>query len=211
MAAQGVDGLRSLPDQKRSDPKDHRYPLGFFALHGHEAHRRALRGFTNCLGVGSIILLPLDEVIHLGGQEALGSAAASSATPPDPRRRPMNLKTFFARSSPTVVISDMTALLCGSPQTHLGTSMPSEGGHIVRADQQHTGADISIDIPTKGTTGVVREPREKVAKCGRISTPLARPPPFCRAVVGRRPRMIRRGDPVVRGKDRLDCCENQNV
>ncbi|NHB76682.1 hypothetical protein G8O29_07990 [Rhodobacter sp. M37P] len=27
----------------------------------------------------------------------------------------------------------MTVLLCGSSQTHLGTSMPSGGGHIIRA------------------------------------------------------------------------------
>jgi hypothetical protein len=32
-----------------------------------------------------------------------------------------------------VIISDMTALLCGSSQTHLGTSMPSGGGHIINA------------------------------------------------------------------------------
>ncbi|WP_051645233.1 helix-turn-helix transcriptional regulator [Labrenzia sp. DG1229] len=35
-------------------------------------------------------------------------------------------RTCLARSSPTVIISDITALLCGSIQTHLGTSMPSE-------------------------------------------------------------------------------------
>jgi len=32
-----------------------------------------------------------------------------------------------------VAISDMTVLLYGSSQTHLGTSMPSGGGHIIRA------------------------------------------------------------------------------
>ncbi|RJL16530.1 hypothetical protein, partial [Paracoccus siganidrum] len=42
--------------------------------------------------------------------------------------------TFFAKSSPTVIISDMTALLCGSLQTHLGTQMPSGGGHSIRED-----------------------------------------------------------------------------
>jgi hypothetical protein len=34
-----------------------------------------------------------------------------------------------------VVISDMTALLCGSSQTHPGTAMPSGGGHIIKAMQ----------------------------------------------------------------------------
>jgi len=32
-----------------------------------------------------------------------------------------------------VIISDMTAPLCGSSQTHLGTQMPSGGGYIIRA------------------------------------------------------------------------------
>jgi hypothetical protein len=32
-----------------------------------------------------------------------------------------------------VVISDITVLRCGSSQTHLGTSMLSGGGHIIRA------------------------------------------------------------------------------
>ncbi|TDE35110.1 cation-translocating P-type ATPase, partial [Antarcticimicrobium sediminis] len=40
---------------------------------------------------------------------------------------------FFARSSPTVIISDMTALLCGSSKTHLGTQMPSGGSYIINA------------------------------------------------------------------------------
>jgi hypothetical protein len=69
MAAQRIDRLRPLPDQKFSDPKDRRCLLGFFALYGHEAHRRALRGFTNGLGVSSSILLPLDEGLHIGGRD----------------------------------------------------------------------------------------------------------------------------------------------
>jgi len=32
-----------------------------------------------------------------------------------------------------VIISNMTALLCGSSQTHLGTEMPSADGYIIRA------------------------------------------------------------------------------
>jgi hypothetical protein len=28
---------------------------------------------------------------------------------------------------------DVTVLLCGSSQTHLGTEMPSGGGHIIKA------------------------------------------------------------------------------
>ena len=41
-----------------------------------------------------------------------------------------------------VLISDMTVLLCGSTQTHLGTSMPSGGGHIISPLQTtHQGPD----------------------------------------------------------------------
>ncbi|WP_210134478.1 hypothetical protein, partial [Pseudotabrizicola sediminis] len=35
-----------------------------------------------------------------------------------------------------VIISDMTAPLCGSIQTHLGTHMPPGGGYIINADQR---------------------------------------------------------------------------
>jgi hypothetical protein len=35
--------------------------------------------------------------------------------------------------SPTVIVSDMTVPLCGSSKTHLGTKMPSWGGHIINA------------------------------------------------------------------------------
>lgn len=47
--------------------------------------------------------------------------------------RAMQLKHIL---SPTVIISDMTVLLCGSSQTHLGTPMPSGGGHIINASQK---------------------------------------------------------------------------
>jgi len=46
---------------------------------------------------------------------------------------PYTWNTFFARSSPTLIISDMTAPLCGSLQTHLGTSDAVGGGHIINA------------------------------------------------------------------------------
>lgn len=69
MATQGVDGLRALPDQKLSDQKDHRCSLGLFALHGHEAHGRALCCFADRLCIGGIILLALDEGLDVGGRD----------------------------------------------------------------------------------------------------------------------------------------------
>ena len=44
-----------------------RRPLGLLTLHRHEAHRRALRRLADGLGIGSIILLALDERLHIGG------------------------------------------------------------------------------------------------------------------------------------------------
>ncbi len=69
MAPQGVDGLCALPDQKLPDPKDHRCSLGLFALHGHEAHRRALCCFADRLCVSGIIFLALDEGFDVGGRD----------------------------------------------------------------------------------------------------------------------------------------------
>ena len=53
---------------------------------------------------------------------------------------PMRLKHILRQIEPdrepkvrAAIISDMTVLLCGSSQTHLGTPMPSGGGHIIRA------------------------------------------------------------------------------
>jgi hypothetical protein len=69
MAPQGVDGLRPLPDQKLSDPKDHCCSLGLFALDGHEAHRRALCCFADRLCVSGIIFLALDEGLDVGGRD----------------------------------------------------------------------------------------------------------------------------------------------
>jgi hypothetical protein len=46
---------------------------------------------------------------------------------------PFGWNTVFTRSSPNLIISDMTVLLCGSSQTHPGKLRPSGGGHIIRA------------------------------------------------------------------------------
>jgi len=55
---------------------------------------------------------------------------------------PCAWNTFFARSSPTVIISDMTILPRGSSRTHLGTLTPSGGGgHIIKATPTDTNHD----------------------------------------------------------------------
>ena len=60
LSARRVDRLRALPDQKLADAEEHRCPLGFFTLHGHETHRRPLHSLANRLGIRRIILLALD-------------------------------------------------------------------------------------------------------------------------------------------------------
>jgi hypothetical protein len=57
-----------------------------------------------------------------------------------PRRRPAGIAAT-GTNGPTVTIPDMTAPRRGSSQIHLGTSMPSGSGHIIRAgsDQKRHG------------------------------------------------------------------------
>ncbi|WP_211657474.1 hypothetical protein, partial [Paracoccus alcaliphilus] len=50
--------------------------------------------------------------------------------------------------------SDMTALLCGSSQTHPGTQMPSGGGYTINAhrlvDRYHAGKRVLVsDFPVE--------------------------------------------------------------
>ena len=46
----------------------------------------------------------------------------------------MSLKHIRRHVEPDCVISDITVLLYGSSQTHLGTEVPSGGGHIIEGD-----------------------------------------------------------------------------
>ena len=46
-----------------------RAPSRLSALHGHEAHGRALSGFVDRLGVGHVVLLALDERRHVGWRD----------------------------------------------------------------------------------------------------------------------------------------------
>src|SRR5829696_7724329 len=53
--------LGALPDEEIARPEDHGRRLLRLALHGDEPHDRPLGGFADCLGVGHVVLLPLDE------------------------------------------------------------------------------------------------------------------------------------------------------
>jgi hypothetical protein len=88
MAPQGVDGLSALSDQKLTDQKDHRCPLGLFAFCGHETDGWAPCCLADCLRISSLILLALDEGLDLGrGDEPnfvlqLADLAAPVVIPP---------------------------------------------------------------------------------------------------------------------------------
>ena len=65
MAPQRVDRLRPLAYQKIARTEQHPSGLLLFRLHGHEAHGRALCCLGGRLRVGHIVLLTLDEWLHV--------------------------------------------------------------------------------------------------------------------------------------------------
>src|SRR5215217_1904163 len=50
-----------VPDEEIARPEDHGRGLLRLALHGDEPHGRPLGGVADCLGIGHVVLLPLDE------------------------------------------------------------------------------------------------------------------------------------------------------
>src|SRR3954449_1233653 len=67
VTAQGVDTLRPLPYQQVAGPEHNSVRLLCLVLHRHKAHPRPLRRFANRLSIRHIILLPLDEGLHVSG------------------------------------------------------------------------------------------------------------------------------------------------
>ena len=67
--AQSVDGLGTLADEEVSGPEDHGGRLLRLALYGHEAHGRPLGGFADRLGIRHVVLLALDERLHVGRRD----------------------------------------------------------------------------------------------------------------------------------------------
>lgn len=69
VTAQGVHELRALTDQQVPGPEDHAACLLLAALHRHEAHGRPLSRLADRLGVGRVVLLALDEGLHVGRRD----------------------------------------------------------------------------------------------------------------------------------------------
>jgi hypothetical protein len=61
MAADRIDDLGPLTDQKITSAKHNGGSLLLLALHRHKTHGRSLCGFADRLRIGRIILLPFDE------------------------------------------------------------------------------------------------------------------------------------------------------
>jgi hypothetical protein len=69
MPAKGVDALRPLPHQQVAGPEHEGVRLLRCGLHRHEAHARPLRRLADRLGVGRVVLLPLDEGLDVGRRD----------------------------------------------------------------------------------------------------------------------------------------------
>jgi hypothetical protein len=65
MTSQSIDDLGPLPHQEIPRPEHESGGLGLLAFGRHEAHGRALGRFTDRLRIGGIVLLALDEGLHV--------------------------------------------------------------------------------------------------------------------------------------------------
>jgi len=65
MPAQRVDHLSALADEHLPRAKQHGAGLLIFRLHGDKAHGRAQRRLHDRLGVRHVVLLTLDEGLHI--------------------------------------------------------------------------------------------------------------------------------------------------
>ena len=83
-------------------------------------------------------MTPVDGLIRLNRRPRTGAAVIRSTVRLTRRAgQPILPLTGRPLGECRVIISDMTVLLCGSSQTHLGTLMPLGGGHIIRAKDWH--------------------------------------------------------------------------
>jgi len=76
VASQRIDQPRALADEALVGSEGHRSCLMFGAFHRHAMHGRAQHGFGDRRGVCRIVLLPLDERLHIDGQNRSDIVAA---------------------------------------------------------------------------------------------------------------------------------------
>ena len=78
MSAQGVDGLRSLPNQEASGLERHLTGLALNRFNGNEAHSRAEHRFAYGLGIDRICFAALDIGLHIGRRNQSGIMTETS-------------------------------------------------------------------------------------------------------------------------------------
>lgn len=72
ISTQGVDHPGALANKHLSRAKQHRAGLLLFRLHRDEAHGWTQRCLDNRLGIGSIVLVTLDEGLHMDRRDQAG-------------------------------------------------------------------------------------------------------------------------------------------
>src|SRR4051794_30220622 len=90
--AQGVDALRPLPHQQVAGPEHNSVRLLCLVLHRHKAHPRPLRRFADRLSIRHVILLPLDEGLHVSGGDQPHRVAQLAKLPRPVVRPPTSLQ-----------------------------------------------------------------------------------------------------------------------
>src|SRR3954467_14541411 len=83
VTAERVDGLRALADQKIPRAEHDGGGLLVRTLEGNKAHRGPLSGLADRFGIGHVVLLPLDERLHVRRRDQLHRVAKlGDLTPP---------------------------------------------------------------------------------------------------------------------------------
>ena len=67
--AKSVDALGALTHQEITGSEHDAVRLLLFGLDRNEAHGRSLGRFTDCLCIGGIVFLPLDERLDIGRRD----------------------------------------------------------------------------------------------------------------------------------------------
>src|SRR4051794_16005362 len=75
MASQGIDGLGALANQQVSRAEHDGSGLRLLTFHGHEAHGGPLGGLADRLSIGHVVLLSLDERLHVRRRDQLHRVA----------------------------------------------------------------------------------------------------------------------------------------
>src|SRR5208283_2931066 len=91
MTAQRVDELRALAHQNIPGPEKHRARLLVLGLDLDEAHGRPACRLRNRLGVGGVVLRPLDERFDIGGWDQPNLVAKGPYRPAPVMRAPASL------------------------------------------------------------------------------------------------------------------------